>query len=67
MFYTGSVEAAGPNVLPHAVVDGSLVGYVVDRFGSLRAAERAARLLNEGRAHVNPHALYGCRIEELAR
>lgn len=67
MFHTESVDAAGTNVLPHAVVDGSLVDCIVDRFRSSQAAERAARVLNEGRARVNPHALYSCRIEEWVR
>ena len=35
----------------------------VDHYRSRASAEHHARMLNAGRASVNPHAVVGCKVE----
>lgn len=37
-------------------------GHIVDAFRTRSCAEYACRLLNQGLATVDPHALVGCRV-----
>jgi hypothetical protein len=60
-FYVQHAEAAV--VFPFAVFQRTdLMPALVDIYRMQSAAEYAARLLNAGVAHVDPHAIVGCKV-----
>jgi hypothetical protein len=61
----GVIHTNGATPVPFMVVDSAHecgYGVAIDQFRTQSAARYAAKLLNRGVAHVDRHAVVGCKV-----